>query len=397
MSGSTARIVIVGGGTGGLTVAARLARFGLAPQLTIIEPSETHDYQPIWTLVGAGVVPQSSRRPEADYIPRDATWLKDAVRTFAPDRNQVITTGGRTVDYDVLIVATGLEVNFGAIAGLEGRLGRDGLCTIYDYDQASRTASIIREFKGGSALFTMPPVPIKCAGAPQKIMYLADDVWRRSGVRAKSKVSFATAGAVIFGIKEYAAALLEVASRKQLDLLFGHNLIEVKASAKVAVFDVGGARVEKAYDLLHVVPPMRAPGSVRDSALASTETGQVGWLAVDKHTLQHKSFPNVFGVGDVTGIPNSKTGAAVRKQAPVAVDNVRRLLAGRELSPTYDGYASCPLTTEIGKVMLAEFGYDGVLMPSFPLDSTVPRRAYWHLKKTFLPLMYWNGMLRGRM
>jgi sulfide:quinone oxidoreductase len=140
---------------------------------------------------------------------------------------------------------------------------------------------------------------------------------------------------------------------------------------------------------------MSAHRFIRESPLASDEEGQKGWLSVDKYSLQHKKYPNVFGIGDVTGIPNSKTGAAIRKQAPIVAGNVMRLLKGEPMDPAYDGYSSCPLITGIGKVILAEFGYDGKLLPSFPLDPTKERRIYWILKKDLLPPMYWHGMLKG--
>lgn len=406
MTKATPRILIVGAGSGGISVAARLARLRYARSITILDPVEEHFYQPLWTLAGAGIVAkEGSKRAQKELIPKGVAWVKEAACGFRPGDNAVVTESGTTLHYNVLIVANGLEVNFAAIPGVVGNLGKGGLCSIYQYDQVDKTAAMIRSFKGGTAVFTMPPVPIKCAGAPQKIMYLADDVWRASGARRDTMIKFATAGATIFGIKEFAGPLMEVVKRKGIEPLYQHRLVEVKAEEKVALFEVieptpTGSQTKVrsiAYDLLHVVPPMRAPKSIRESILASAEAGQVGWLAVDKHSLQHKTFPNIFGLGDVTGIPNSKTGAAIRKQAPVVVENVQRFLVGEPVKGAYDGYSSCPLVTGIGKVILAEFGYDGNLMPSFPLDPTKERRIYWHLKKDLLPRMYWHGMLKGLM
>jgi sulfide:quinone oxidoreductase len=406
MSMKQFKILIVGGGSGGISLAARLARLGFRGQIGLIEPSETHDYQPLWTLAGVGLVAkEKTRKSEADFIPTGVEWIKDSVTAFHPERNAVTTSATGEVRYDALIVATGLELNFEKIKGLEGHLGRDGLFSVYQYDQVDAAAQMIRSFVGGTAIFTMPPVPIKCAGAPQKVMYLADNLWRQRGVRDRARILFTAAGPVIFGVKEFAEALTKVVKRKGIEALFQYKLVEVIPSRKVAIFDVteatpDGPRVtskEIAYDIMHVVPPMSAPKVVRDSVLASAEEGQKGWLEVDKFTLQHKRFPNVFGIGDVTGVPNSKTGAAIRKQAPVLAENVRSFLAGVPLPGKYDGYASCPLITEVGKVMLAEFGYDGKLMPTFPLDPTKERRLYWHLKKDLLPPMYWYGMLKGRL
>jgi sulfide:quinone oxidoreductase len=404
MANRTFKILIVGGGSGGISLAARLAHAGFKGQIGLLEPSEHHYYQPLWTLVGAGIVSkESSQRSESAVIPSGVVWVKDRVKEFRPDANQVQTAESGIIEYQVMIVATGLELNFDKIEGVEGNLGNNGLISVYQYDQLDSATKAIREFNGGVAIFTMPPVPIKCAGAPQKVMYLADDVWRQSGVREKSKIIFASAGALIFGIKEFASPLNEVVRRKGIETNFNRKLVAVRAAERIAVFEstIGdhsrpaGTREELHYDLLHVVPPMSAHRVIRESPLASEEEGQKGWLSVDKYSLQHKKYPNVFGIGDVTGIPNSKTGAAIRKQAPIVAGNVVRFLKGEPMDPAYDGYSSCPLVTGIGKVILAEFGYDGKLLPSFPLDPTKERRIYWILKKDFLPPMYWHGMLKG--
>lgn len=400
------QILIVGGGTGGITVAARLKRLGYSGSMAILEPSRSHYYQPLWTLVAAGVANlDETQRPEADFIPPGVDWIQENAQKFQPQSNSIVTESSETLTYDYLIVATGLELNYDSVPGVTESLGKNGVITIYHQDQVNAAQDAIRNFKGGNAIFIMPPVPIKCAGAPQKIMYLADDVWRQTGVRERTKIIFAATGPSIFGIKEFAGPLMEVIKRKGIETKFLHKLIEVRPTEKIAVFsktisDPDGTtrteHVELPYDLLHVVPPMCAPKVVRESELASAEEGQKGWLEVDKHTLQHKRFPNVFGIGDVTGIPNSKTGAAIRKQAPVVARNVMHQMRNEALEPGYDGYSSCPLVTGIGTVMLAEFGYGGKLMPSFPLNPTKERRLYWHLKKDFLPRMYWHGMLKGR-
>lgn len=396
------KILVLGGGTGGISVAARLVRKGLSGQVAIVENSEYHAYQPYWTLAGVGLVSkEKSLRPMESVIPEGVHWVKDSVRCIKPECNEVVTTGGKTIEYEVLVIALGLELNYEKIAGLDETLGKNGVVSIYQYEQLDECVRTIQNFRGGTALFTMPPVPIKCAGAPQKVMYLADSLWRQKGIRNECQIVFVSAGAVIFGVKEFAQALSKVVTKKQIETQFQSKLVAVEGNKKVAVFErittSGTVREERKFDLLHVVPPMSAPKIIRESILASIEETQKGWLAVDKFTLQHLKFPNIFGVGDVTGIPNSKTGAAIRKQAPIVAGNVNKFLKQEGDWLRYDGYSSCPLTTDIGKVILAEFGYDGKLMPSFPLDPTQERRLYWFLKKDLLPPLYWYGMLKGRL
>lgn len=410
MSTNHFKVLILGAGSGGVSVAARIKKRIGAQNIAMIEPSENHFYQPLWTLVGAGLVKkEKTKKAMSSIIPKGVSWVKDQVKTVDPVKQKVICASGKEITYDFMLVATGLKLDWGKIKGIEGQIGKNGICSIYNFEDAEKTAQMIAEFKGGDAIFTMPPVPIKCAGAPQKIMYLAEEIFQKNGVRKNTRVTFAVAGKVIFGVPTFAAPLLKVAERKKIDLKFSYKLVEVKPTERLAVFEKtteanvnGEAKtstelITQHYDLLHVVPPMSAHDYVRESHLAFISGPQAGWLKVDQFSLQHQDHKNIFGIGDVTGVPNSKTGAAIRKQAPVVAENMCAVMAGAAPTARYDGYASCPLITGVGKVILAEFGYDGKLMPSFPMDMTKERRSMWILKKDLLPTMYWKGMLTGRM
>lgn len=403
------KILIIGGGTGGISVASRLSRKLSPNQITIIDPSQFHYYQPLWTLVGAGHVHKNSTRKQLSLmIPNGVNLISDAVLEIHADQNKVICQSGLEVFYDYLVVASGLKLDWNKIKGIKNNLGTRGINTIYQIHEAEQTFRELNEFRGGHVIFTMPPVPIKCAGAPQKIMYLADEIFRKNGVRAKTKITFAVAGKLIFGVPSFAEALLSVAKKKDINLLFSHKLTEIKAEEKIAIFEAstenstnGTPTTEQKlislnYDLIHVVPPMSPHDFIQKSGLTFSSGPQENWLKVDPFTLQHLDYPRIFGIGDVTGIPNSKTGAAIRKQAPVVTKNLLNLMNNRPLTEKYDGYSSCPLITGFGKVILAEFGYDGQLMPSFPMDMTKERYSMWILKKYLLPVLYWFGMMRGR-
>ena len=388
-------VLILGGGTAGITVAAQLLLQRAAPKVTIVEPSTTHDYQPIWTLVGGGVFPREvSRRPMADVIPHGATWIRDRIVSFAPEKNEVKTEGGKTMSYNELVVAAGIQLDWDAVKGLPEAIGKSGVCSNYGYDKVPYTWETIQAFQGGNAIFTFPATPIKCAGAPQKIMYLAEETFRRRGIREQANVIYASATAGIFGVPKYAEALNKIIAERQIQTEYGRSLVEVRPQSREAVFaDVnGGAELVLKYDMMHVTPPQSAPDFIKKSALA----GEGGWVCVDKHTLQHTKFPNVFSLGDCSSLPCSKTGAAVRKQAPVLVENVIAFRAEKPLTGRYDGYASCPLVTGYGKVILAEFGYDGVIMETFPFDQAKERYSMYALKAYGLPNLYWHGMLQGR-
>ena len=388
------QVLVVGGGAGGITAAAQLRRARPQLDIAILEPAHEHWYQPGWTLVGGGVFSlDETRRAERDLIPSGVTWIEEAATGFDPDHNRVTTSGGQTLSYDVLIVATGLTLAWDRIEGLREALGQGGVCSNYSKDYAPYTWEAIQAFKGGNAVFTCAPMPIKCPGAPQKIAYLADDVFKQK--RLAAKVIYATATPGIFGIPAYAAPLREVAKRKGVDARYNHVLTAVRAASKEAVFTVKDNDSERQevipYDLLHVTPPMAAPAVVASSPLANG----AGFVEVDQYNLQHVRYPNVFSLGDVSGMPNSKTAAAVRGQAPVLVANLLALLAGQPLEAAYDGYSCCPLITGYGKTIMAEFNYKAEPTPSFPLDPTKERWSMWFVKRKILPSLYWNRMLAG--
>lgn len=388
------QILIVGGGTAGITVAARLRRRNKQLTMAVVEPSKKHYYQPLWTLVGAGVFPkEQSERAESAFIPPETDWIQESIAEFQPADNCVVTSTGRTIRYDHLVVALGIQIDWGKIQGLEESIGRNGVCSNYAYRHVDYTWECLRTFQGGTALFTMPNTAVKCGGAPQKIMYLADDHFRKSGVREKSNVIFASAQGSLFAVEKYRQTLEAVAARKQIDTRFKHNLVEVRGAAKDAVFEHLDTkeRIVIPYDLLHVTPPMSSPDVIKRSPLAN----EAGWVAVDKFTLQHPRFANVFGIGDCSGLPTSKTGAAVRKQAPVVVENLLASIAGKPLLAKYDGYTSCPIVTGYGRLVLAEFDYEGKPQETFPFDQSKERLSMYLLKAYALPRLYWGAMLRG--
>jgi len=395
-----ARVLIIGGGTAGITVAARLARAG-EQEIAIIEPSEKHYYQPLWTLVGAGIASaEETERDEERLIPEGVRWIKDFAEEIDPVAQIVRVRGGGRVGYDFLVVAPGIQLDWDAIPGLRRALETDSVSSNYDFRLAPKTWRIIEGFRGGTALFTHPAGAIKCGGAPQKIMYLACDHFRRTGVLPRSHVIFGAATATIFGVPEFRAVLETVVARYGIDTRFGHNLVEVVPERKEAIFqkvgDPQAARVTIAYDILHAVPPQSAPDFIKRSPIAHQDGPNKGWAKADKLTLQNPDHPNVFALGDASELPTSRTGAAIRKQAPVLVANLLAVMRGKEPTAQYNGYTSCPLVTSYDKMLLAEFDYAGKPAPSLPLINTQKERYdMFLLKRHGLPWLYWNLMMRG--
>jgi sulfide:quinone oxidoreductase len=395
------QVVIVGAGAGGISVAASLKSRQPDLDIAVIDPADVHYYQPGWTMVGGGIFDaQTTAKTMGSLIPKGVHWIKAAVAAFEPESNAVVLDGCGVVKYDRLVVCPGLKLDWGKVEGLEETLGRNGVTSNYRYDLAPYTWQLVHEMQKGRAVFTQPPMPIKCAGAPQKAMYLSGDAWSRQGVLNDIDIQFMNAGGVLFGVKDYVPALERYVEKYDASLNFFHNLVAIDGPAKTAVFQVTQPdseqrKVEVSFDLIHVCPPQTAPDFVRVSPLADA----AGWVDVDQATLRHKSYDNIWSLGDVMNAPNAKTAAAARKQAPTVADNIVADIADRSATSQYDGYGSCPLTVERGKIVLAEFGYGGALKPSFPrflLDGTKPSRLAWFLKESVLPPIYWKAMLRGK-
>ena len=394
-------VVIVGAGAGGIATAASLLARKPDLEIALIEPADVHYYQPGFTMVGGGVFePAVTARTMASLIPRGVHWIKSAVAAFEPKNNAIILDGCRVVKYSRLVVTPGLKLDWDAVEGLVDTLGKNGVTSNYRYDLAPYTWKLVQEMKQGRAVFTQPPMPIKCAGAPQKALYLSADHWRRAGVLDNIEIEFRNAGGVLFGVKEYVPALMQYIERYNAGLEFFNNLVAVDGVAKKAWFEVKKPdtevqRVEVEFDMMHVCPPQCAPDFIRVSPLANA----AGWVDVDQNTLRHATYDNIWSLGDVCSAPNAKTAAAARKQAPVVAANLAADIDGKGPAGHYDGYGSCPLTVERGKIVLAEFGYGGKLLPSFPkllIDGTKPSRAAWFLKEKMLPPIYWKAMLKGK-
>lgn len=391
-------IVVIGGGSAGIGLLASLLKRDPQLNIILIEPSAEHYYQPAWTLVGGGAHDiRKTMRPMARVLPDGVTWVQAAVSELLPDEQALLLDSGQRVTWNNLIVCPGLRLAWEKIEGLEQTLGHNGVTSNYSYQHAAYTWQLVQQLKGGKAIFTQPAMPIKCAGAPQKALYLSCDHWLRQGDLHHIEVEFNLAGAALFGVATFVPPLMKYIEKYRARLAFNSNLIKVDGPARKAWFEVKDAEgnvsvEEKSFDLLHVVPPQIAPDFIRHSPLADA----AGWCEVDPHSLQQVRYPHIFALGDVCSTSNAKTAAAVRKQIVVVAENLLALRRQVPLPLKYDGYGSCPLAVEKGKVVLAEFGYGGKLLPTFPLDPTVARRSAWLLKATLLPWFYWNGMLKGR-
>lgn len=388
-------LLVVGGGTGGCTMAAKFVSKLGKWKVAVIEPTEMHYYQPIWTLVGAGIKKlEDSGRPMKQVLPKNADWIKDKVVKFDPEENKVVTHNGFQITYDYMIVALGLQLRFGDIKGLPEGLHSPGICSNYSPETVNQTFKVMRRCKYGNAIFTFPNTPVKCPGAPQKIMYLAEEYFRKQGCRDSINVQYCSSLDVIFGVKKYANELMKIVKARNIQLNFKQNLIEVKPDTKEAIFQKLGTddQIVYEYEMLHITPPMGPPDVLKTSSLADKS----GFLNVNKKTLQHIKYKNVFGIGDCTNLPTSRTAAAVAAESGILRENLQKVMEGKNLDAEYDGYTSCPLVTGRGRCILAEFDYDAQPLETFPVNQGKERWTMYSLKKDFMPQLYWHRMLKGK-
>lgn len=413
------QVLIIGGGTAGIMVAAQMMKKNKSLKIAIVEPSDKHYYQPAFTLVGAGAFDyKNAIRATADYIPKNVSWIKDYATALHPENSCISTQKSGDITYDYLVVAPGLVNNLDGIEGLREGIESGVVCS--NYVDPNKTWELLQKFNGGNAIFTQPTTPIKCGGAPQKTAYLSAHYFKKRGISDKTNVVFATPGSVIFGVKIIADELMRVIGRYNIHLKTFYAPIKIDSKNKIIYFKEVGAGenkcvvnennvlnekhtgneiIEIPFDFLHLAPPQQAPDFIRNSTLVN----EAGWLDVNINSMQSNKYANVFGLGDVAALPTAKTGAAIRKQAPVVVDNLLKLINHKQAdNKSYEGYSSCPLVTGYGEMVLAEFNYKNEFTPDpkikqmLVFDSNKPHWRLWLLKKYMLPYLYWNKMLRGQ-
>lgn len=399
---TAAHIVIAGAGAAGISMASNLLKRLDGARITVIDAKRQHHFQPGYTLVAAGLwQPSQVVASNGDYLPRGVTWINEAVAEFDPEGSRVVTASGQAVAYDWLVVATGLTLDYQAIAGMDQSLiGRDGIASIYAGPEAARASyEVMAAFagKGGVGLFNRPETEMKCAGAPLKFTFLTEDKLRLIGNRPKAELVYNTPFSNLFSVVPVHHKVEALFTRRNIGFNYKHTLRAIEPGRKIAIYDTPEGAGEMAYDMIHVVPPQRAPEPVRQSALR-WQAGPLaadGWVEVDKATLRHPRFPNVFAVGDVAGVPRGKTAASVKWQVPVAADNITALIAGQEMEAVYNGYTSCPMVSGYGRAMLVEFDYAGNLTPSFPfIDPLRELWVSWAIEEKALKPTYF-AMLRG--
>lgn len=400
---TSARIVIVGAGAAGLATASRLSALLTGGKITLVDSRKQHFYQPGFTLIAAGVKPANySTTATTDYIPDGVDLIQEKIAEFDPEANKVVTESGMTIPYDYLVVATGLTLEYGLIEGMNTNLlGQNGLGSIYHSPEAAlATWKLLSDFsdKGGKAVFLRPSTEMKCAGAPLKYAFIVDDYLSRKKQRDHSEVVYNSNNKALFSVPIVSEKVRMLFHERDIKVNYERRLLAIDPGRRIATFATPDGTEEQDYDFINVIPPMLAPEPIRNSPLPwqTGNWGAEGWLEVDKNTLRHVRYPNVFGVGDIAGVPKGKTAASVKWQVPVMVQHLIADITGNPSDAFYDGYTSCPLITRLGRAMLVEFDYHNNLTPSFP-GVIAPLEELWvsWVMKTMALKPTYISMLRG--
>lgn len=389
-------IVVIGGGNGGLSVAGRLARYGI-DDIVVIEPRTHHLYQPLFSHVAGGTARASqARRPQQTVISRGVDWVQDAVVSVDADAHLVTLASGSTVGYDHLIVASGMRRRWDLVPGLPEAIATPAVASHYEYALVAKASRLLKNLREGTAIFTEPAGPASCAGASQKPMYLACDYWRATGVLDRIRVVLVVPSPTIFGIPAIDAELDRKIAEYGIEVRYSSELAAVEPDEQIAVITTAEGEERIHYDVLNAVPPQRAPRWIEESGLSSPAAE--GFAAVDPRTLRHGKYPDVWALGDSAHTTNSKSGGALRSQTKVLADNLRAVLRGDSASSRYDGYSVAPFTVSRGTVVFAEFDDQGRQKPTVPFWPGLARerRLTWVFDRHILPWVYWHLILKGR-
>ncbi|MEC5191703.1 MULTISPECIES: NAD(P)/FAD-dependent oxidoreductase [unclassified Arthrobacter] len=398
MAGQHHEVLIIGGGNAGVSLAARLHRYGVK-DVAVVEPADQHYYQPLFSHIAGGRAQASEAvRPEGAVLPRSVAWIRDAAVDIDPHGKTVSLASGGRLGFEHVVVCPGLQLDWDKIPGLGEAVHSPSGASHYEFGLAAKAWTLLSALTAGTAVFTMPAGPIKCGGAAQKPMYLACDYWREQGVLQDIRVIMVQPYPTVFGVAGVDEELNRKVAEYGIELRLDSELVAVDPKAQTALIrnNAAGSTEELRYDVLNAVPPQSAPDWLKATELpARGDAG--GFVEVDPQTLRHVRFPAVWSLGDAAATSNSKSGGALRKQTKVLAKNLVAARQGKPLTNKYDGYSVCPFTVSRSTVVFAEFDDQSRPMPTVPKVPTWKEsRASWVVDRDIFPQVYWNLILKGR-
>lgn len=383
------RIVIIGGGSAGVMFANRMRREFSEDEveLTVIEKSEQHIYQPAYTLLVFDLDEvENIVKPTKDLFYEGVKLLQDEATSIDAKNNVVNTKKHGSISYDYLVVATGAKLNFNEPEGmLDGLNKAQNVFTFYTLDGALKLRDALKQVDGGTIVSTFSEMPIKCPAAPIKFILMAEDTMRRLGKRGKYNFVLTTPMPAAFSRPPYMDKLNSIFASRGIEAVANFAPGEVDPE-KGVMRSYDGREVN--FDLLCITPPHEGSDVIQNSDGVGDAAG---WVTCDKYHMLSKYHSNIYGIGDATDFPTSKTASGARKQAKILTERFKAILKGQEPKATYDGEIICPILTKDKRAVFAQFNYSQSLSPAI---ESYPN---WVLKVNMLRPLYWNLMLKGLM
>jgi sulfide:quinone oxidoreductase len=391
------QIVVLGGGTGGTLVANRLRQvFDPADaQITVVDQDDVHVYQPGLLFVPFGLATVDDIvRPRRRQLHAGIYPVISPIESVDIEANEVHLANQVTLEYDVLVAATGAVLVPEETEGLLGPGWNENTFTFYDLEGAGALAKKLASFEGGRMVVNVVDMPIKCPVAPLEFCFLADWYFRERGIRDQVELIYATPLDGAFTKPAASHALAGLLEEKGVELITEFNTGEVdEAGGRLVSYD--GREVP--FDLAVIVPLHGgAPYVSRSPGLGD----ELNFIPTDDRTLQSHARPNIFVIGDAANVPASKAGSVTHFEGEIVVENVRRFLEGKELDASYDGHANCFIETGFHKALLIDFNYETEPLPGhFPGRVGAPllkESRLNHLGKLMFQWFYWHVLLPGR-
>ena len=392
------KLLVLGAGTAGTMVVNRLCRLLDCDewQMTIVDPHETHYYQPGFLFIPFGMYGKADVvKPERDFIPAGVEVIKAEADVIEPDQNRVKLVDGRILQYDFLVIATGAQTRPEETPGLLEHEWHKSIFDFYTIEGAMALAKHLRNWQGGRMVVNVVENPIKCPVAPLEFLMLADWFFHEQGIRDRVELIYATPLSGAFTKPIAAKHLGDILERKNIQVVPDFMVEHVDPDAKKLVhYDES----EVEYDLLVTIPLNKG-----DELLARSGMGdELNFVPVDKHTFLSPKWSNVFVLGDAAAVPTSKAGSVAHFAVDCFAENFLRHIDGLEMHPSFDGHANCFIESGFGKGLLIDFNYDVEPLPGrYPLPGVGPFKLLQesemnHWGKMMFRWMYWNILLKGQ-
>ncbi len=391
------RLLILGAGTAGTIMVNKLA--GVLDrsewQITIVDDSETHYYQPGFLFIPFGIYTlRDVVKPRRDFIPPGVEVVISGIERIEPEGHRVVLKNKAVLGYDYLIIATGCKIHPEETEGLIEEGWEKNKFEFYTARGAEMLRRFLKSWDGGRLVLNIAEVPIKCPVAPLEFLFLADSYFTELGIRDKVELHFVTPMPGAFTRPRASEILGDFLEKKNIRLTTDFSVARVDNERRVIV---SWEEEEIRYDVLVSIPVNMGDACIKRSGMGN----EFNYVPTDKETLRARDFDNIFVIGDATNLSSSKAGSVAHFQSEILYENFLDHIDGRPMRAKFDGHANCFIESGGGKGMLIDFNYDVEPLPGkFPFPGIGPfslleETKMNHYGKILFRWMYWHVLLRG--